>query len=65
VSAEAENGEAQPLIEPPEAVAYAWPQFMPDGRSVLFTIVSGTPETAEIALLDLQTMRWWFQHCNR
>ena len=36
---------------------YAWPQFMPDGWSVLFTIVPlGSIEGAQIAVLNLQTL---------
>ena len=37
--------------------AYAWPQFMPGGRSVLFTIVpKDSIEGAQIAVLDLKTL---------
>ncbi len=52
-----DGGDPQPLIGPPEGQVYAWPQFMPDGESLLFTVLAGpSPDTAEIALLDLQTM---------
>jgi serine/threonine-protein kinase len=35
---------------------YAWPRFLPDGRSVLFTIVpQGSIDEAKIARLDLET----------
>jgi hypothetical protein len=35
---------------------YAWPEFLPDGRSVLFTILrSGGPAEARIALIDVST----------
>jgi dipeptidyl aminopeptidase/acylaminoacyl peptidase len=36
---------------------YAWPRFLPDGRSVLFTIVrDGSIDRAQIAWLDLSTL---------
>jgi serine/threonine-protein kinase len=36
---------------------YAWPRFLPDGRSVLFTIVrNGSIDSAQIAWLDLGTL---------
>jgi Tol biopolymer transport system component/DNA-binding winged helix-turn-helix (wHTH) protein len=36
---------------------YAWPRFLPDGRSVLFTIVrDGSIDRAQIAWLDLRTL---------
>jgi serine/threonine-protein kinase len=58
----ADDGSASPrLLAAPnperDEKLYAWPQFMPDGKSVLFTIV---PEDsvvgAQIVLLDLQTL---------
>ena len=52
-----DGSDPQPLIGPPDGQVYAWPQFMPDGESLLFTVLAGpSPDTAEIALLDLQTM---------
>ena len=52
-----DGGDPKPLAEPPDGQVYAWPQFMPDGESLLFTVLAGpSPDTAEIALLDLQTM---------
>ena len=37
--------------------AYAWPQFLPDGRSVLFTMVQDGPiEGAQLAVLDVNTL---------
>jgi serine/threonine-protein kinase len=35
---------------------YAWPQFLPDGRSLLFTIRSEDSAGTQIALLDLNTL---------
>jgi eukaryotic-like serine/threonine-protein kinase len=36
---------------------YSWPRFLPDGRSVLFTIVrDGSIDRAQIAWLDLRTL---------
>jgi Tol biopolymer transport system component len=56
-----ENGGEPRLLVKPEPRrkerAYAWPQFMPDGRSVLFTIVpEDSIEGAQIAVLDLKTL---------
>jgi len=51
------GGEPTRLLTPPEGHIYAWPHFMPDGRSVLFTVLAGSsPEEAAISLLDLRTM---------
>jgi serine/threonine-protein kinase len=36
---------------------YAWPRFMPDGRSVLFTVLTEAMESSEIVRLDLDTGR--------
>jgi eukaryotic-like serine/threonine-protein kinase len=56
-----ENGGEPRLLLKPEPRrkerAYVWPQFMPDGRSVLFTIVlEDSIEGAQIAVLDLNTL---------
>jgi len=54
----ANGGTAQLLARPvPERgeTRYAWPQILPGGRLVLFTILRDTPDTADIALLDLDT----------
>ena len=54
------GGEPRLLVKPDprrKERAYAWPQFMPDGRSVLFTIVpEDSIEGAQIAVLDLKTL---------
>jgi eukaryotic-like serine/threonine-protein kinase len=56
VSANEENGQAELLISAAADETYAWPQFLPDGKSVLVTVLSGnTMERASIALLDLET----------
>jgi serine/threonine-protein kinase len=58
----ADNGGTAPrLLAKPDPERnerlYAWPQLMPGGRSVLFTVVSeGSIDTAEIAWLDLETL---------
>jgi serine/threonine-protein kinase len=55
-SANGAGGEAALLLAPPDDESYAWPQFLPDGRTVLVTVLSGnTMERAGIALLDLST----------
>ena len=54
------GGEPRLLVKPDprrKERHYAWPQFMPDGRSVLFTIVpENSIDGAQIAVLDLQTL---------
>jgi len=54
------GGEPRLLVKPDprrKERAYAWPQFMPDGRSVLFTIVpEDSIEGAQVAALDLKTL---------
>ena len=55
-----ENGGAPRLLVKPDPLrkerAYAWPQFMADGRSVLFTILPSDSTEPAIALLDLNTL---------
>jgi serine/threonine-protein kinase len=57
----AKGGPIQPVAEPDAArgeVRYAWPEFLPDGRSVLFTILGADGAAdARIAVLDLTTRR--------
>jgi Tol biopolymer transport system component len=53
------NGGEPRLLAKPDAAKkhrqFAWPRFMPDGRSVLFTILTDTIDAASIARLDLET----------
>jgi len=55
----AEKGEAQVVVDRDTAageVFYGWPEFLPDGRSVIFTIVrGGGGADAQIAVVDLTT----------
>ena len=56
----AEGGEPE-LLAAPEAdegeLFFAWPEFLPGGRVVLFTIVPvGSATGAQIAMLDLETL---------
>jgi serine/threonine-protein kinase len=57
----AKGGPILPVAEPDAArgeVRFAWPEFLPDGRSVLFTILgAGGAADARIAVLDLATRR--------
>jgi len=54
------GGEPRLLLKPDrprKERSYAWPQFLPDGRSVLFTMVpEDSIEGAQIAVLDLKTL---------
>jgi serine/threonine-protein kinase len=54
------GGEPRLLVKPDprrKERAYAWPEFLPDGRSVLFTMVpEDSIEGAQIAALDLKTL---------
>ena len=56
------GGKPQTLTEPDEAAggyAHVWPQFLPDGRSLLFTIWGGLDLDAPgPALLSLDTGKW-------
>ena len=57
----AESGGAPRLLAKPDPArkerAYAWPQFMPGGRTVMFTIVpEGSIDGAKIAVLNLDTL---------
>ena len=53
------GGTLQPLAEPDSSrgeVRYAWPEFLPDGRSVIFTVLGGGgPGNARIAVVDTAT----------
>ena len=56
----AAGGEATVLTRPNHAngeADHSWPEFLPDGQAVLFTITpaSGALDAASIALLDLRT----------
>ena len=56
----ADGGEPTVLTKPDAARGEAdhwWPEFLPDGRAVLFTITrnTGAIEDAEVAVLDLRT----------
>ena len=54
------GGEPRLLVKPDprrKERQYAWPQFLPDGRSVLFTMIpENSIDGAQIAVLDLQTL---------
>lgn len=57
----AEDGGAPRLLTKPDPArkerVYAWPQFLPGGRTVMFTIVpEGSIEGAKIAVLNLDTL---------
>ena len=44
------------LTEPPDGESHLWPEFLPDGSALLFTLNSGTSiEEKQVALLTLDT----------
>jgi Tol biopolymer transport system component len=51
------GGDVSTLIKPnpDQDERYFWPQAIPNSRSVLFTIVRGSLENSQIAVLDLDT----------
>jgi DNA-binding winged helix-turn-helix (wHTH) protein/Tol biopolymer transport system component len=56
----AENGGEPELLTRPDPLRkerlYAWPEFMPDGQSVLFTVIpEASTDAAQIAVLNLRT----------
>ena len=60
LSVPAAGGEPKALTQPDPAQNerdHAFPSVLPDGRAVLFTIISGPIENAQVAVLDLQTGR--------
>jgi serine/threonine protein kinase/Tol biopolymer transport system component len=54
-----QGGEPNLLMAPErEGVLLVWPEFLPGGRSLLFTrLPAGSFEAAEIVLLDLKTLK--------
>ncbi len=54
-----QGGEPKLLLAPEhEGLLLVWPEFMPDGRSLLFTrLPAGSVEAAEIVFLDLKTLK--------
>ena len=55
----ATGGEPEPLTTPEENDAHRWPQLLPGGRGVLFTIVTSNDiSTAQVAVLDLETAEY-------
>jgi eukaryotic-like serine/threonine-protein kinase len=57
----AEGGAVKTLAKPDrqrKEQLYAWPQFLPDGQSLLFTVVPQEGSAgAQVALLDLRTLQ--------
>ena len=56
----ADGGEARMLARPSadrREIRYAWPQILPGGRTVMFTILRETMADAEIAVINLETMQ--------
>src|SRR5262249_16107337 len=54
----AAGGKAQVLTTPDPKkgeTKYAWPDFLPGGKAVLFTIHSGLPAKTQIGVLELRT----------
>jgi hypothetical protein len=61
VSGGAGRGTPKLLVKPSherKERGYAWPQFLPDGQAVTFTILpEGAVDSAQIAVLDLKTLQ--------
>ena len=51
----AEGGTPESLTDVEAGVNHAWPEWLPDGRHLLFTILQGALETAEVAVLDTES----------
>ena len=55
----AAGGEPESLTTPEENDAHRWPQLLPGGRGVLFTIVTSNDiSTAQVAVVDLKTAEY-------
>jgi serine/threonine-protein kinase len=59
-SVPAGGGPEMVLTSPdPGQLDHAWPELLPEGRKVLFTIMnSGGPDTSQLAVLDIQTRKY-------
>ena len=58
-SIDAESGELTELTQPDREKGeeyHAWPDLLPDGKHVLFTLVTG--ESSDIGVLSLETREW-------
>jgi len=50
------GGIPQNLITPgPKDQSYRWPQFLPGGKAILFTMYNGTPDDSSIAVLQIDS----------
>ena len=52
---DASGGLPETLTDPPVGVSHGWPEFLPDGRAVLFHERRRPAETFHVAVLDLET----------
>jgi DNA-binding winged helix-turn-helix (wHTH) protein len=53
----AAGGQIEPLTQAPAGFNHALPEWLPDGRGVLFTVVPENRAASEIAVLDARTGR--------
>jgi serine/threonine-protein kinase len=51
----ATGGEPLSVATPEPGLLYAWPDALPEGRGLLFTIRAGAPDQSRIAVLDLES----------
>jgi len=51
----ASGGEPEVLTTPESGQDHFWPEILPDGRAVLFTVYNGTAAESQIAVLNLET----------
>ena len=55
VQVPASGGEPEVLTTPESGQDHFWPEILPDGRAVLFTVYNGSVAESQIAVLNLET----------
>jgi hypothetical protein len=54
----ARGGEPEKISSADPGTSHAWPEILPGGQAVLFTILSESVETSQIAVLDLESREY-------
>jgi Tol biopolymer transport system component len=52
------GGTPEKITTPDASTSHVWPEALPDGRGVLFTVDTGSAGTRQIAVLSLMTGEW-------